>query len=311
MHGLASDASKPLHLIADRIESATDGLFDLVEHARPEATAVAAVAAGDEFSKVVSQGVVQAEQGVVGAASPAANLHTVVASGLDVDAVDGTRHVRVGATAAAHNTDGDATVEARLEAELFERRFGAEQAACAQVSAIEEVNNTRPDTRAVPRGIAIAAVLIGLAMFRLQGIEQSCDSTIEVNHATVGVGRTLTKHPLDTLDALLARHIVHGLDGSRTTDGFSPLRTHDSFTAGQCQGTAGGAPELVGVASGAVTWHHTTGGETHLVDRWHRSQVSELTAEELVVDVVPCSDNAFVDDNVDERTNRVSEDFLQ
>ena len=67
----------------------------------------------------------------------------------------------------------------------------------------------------------------------------------------------------------------------------------------------------MGVASGAISGHHTTRGETHLINSWHRSQVPELSAKELIVNMVPCTNDALVDDNINERTNRIGEDFLQ
>ena len=74
----------------------------------------------------------QGEQAVIGATRRTADLHAVIARRFNVDTINGARHVGIGAATAAHDTNGDTTVQTFFKTKVFEHRFCVENTATAQ-----------------------------------------------------------------------------------------------------------------------------------------------------------------------------------
>ena len=69
---------------------------------------------------------------------------------------------------AGEHTNGDAAFEPGLKPKVFKPGFSVENAAAAEVAAIKGLDNTGPQTGAVPAGVAGTTVLVGFAVFWLE-----------------------------------------------------------------------------------------------------------------------------------------------
>src|SRR5699024_8507396 len=121
------------------------------------------------------------------------------------------------------------------------------QTATKAVTAINDLNNARPQAGTVPRRIAYAAPLVRLAMLTTYKVLRRNDTTrnfflalrvaILINAAlSVSLNEAAciaTKHTSNTINATLNGSIVHSVN-RLSANSTRPLRAHNRFAARQC-----------------------------------------------------------------------------